>query len=38
MNADLPLYDSLLAKGKRNLMCKEIPEAVNQLQEAARLV
>lgn len=28
----------LLAKGKRNIVCGEIPQAVNQLQEACRLL
>lgn len=31
-------YEELLAQGKRNLMCKEIPQALNQLQQASRLV
>ena len=31
-------YEELLAQGKRNLMCKDIPQALNQLQQASRLV
>ena len=35
---EVPKELALLASGKRDLLCGEIPQAVNQLQEACRLL
>jgi len=35
---DAEKCEAMLAQGKRNLMCGEVPQAVNQLQEVCRLL
>jgi len=35
---DAEKCEAMLAQGKRNLLCGEIPQSVNQLQEVCRLL
>jgi len=35
---DASKCDEMLAQGKRNLLCGEVPQSVNQLQEVCRLL
>ena len=38
VNKDSMEAFNLLAQGKRNVLCGEMPQAINQLQEACRLL